>query len=97
MADSGVVKWYNPRKGYGFIRNKEGKDIFVHYSSFIGEGLPEVADGDNVVFDVVEGDKGLRAENVKVVNDDQGGGQETSAPVVQTGTRCRVSVFGPER
>lgn len=63
MAE-GTVKWFNPRKGYGFIADKEGRDIFVHYASISGEGYKTLNEGETVSFDVVEGEKGLRAENV---------------------------------
>ena len=63
MSD-GTVKWFNPRKGYGFIATTDGRDIFVHYSSISGDGYKTLTEGDPVTFDVVEGDKGLRAENV---------------------------------
>jgi len=63
MSD-GKVKWFNPRKGYGFIATEDGRDIFVHYSSISGDGYKTLNEGDPVTFDVVEGDKGLRAENV---------------------------------
>ena len=60
----GKVKWFNPRKGYGFIATPDGRDIFVHYSSITAEGFKTLDEGDNVVFDVVEGEKGPRATNV---------------------------------
>jgi CspA family cold shock protein len=60
----GKVKWFNTRKGYGFISSPEGPDICVHYSNISGEGYRSLAEGDTVTFDVVEGEKGLRAENV---------------------------------
>ncbi len=60
----GNVKWFNPRKGYGFIATPDGRDIFVHYSSISGDGYKTLTEGDAVTFDIVEGDKGLRAENV---------------------------------
>jgi CspA family cold shock protein len=63
MAD-GTVKWFNPRKGYGFIANDKGQDVFVHYASILGDGYKSLVEGDLVTFDVVEGEKGLRAENV---------------------------------
>ncbi|HUS73564.1 MAG TPA: cold-shock protein [Sedimentisphaerales bacterium] len=63
MAE-GTVKWFNPRKGYGFISTEDGKDIFVHYADITGEGYRTLVEGDQVGFDVVEGEKGLRAENV---------------------------------
>ncbi len=60
----GKVKWFNPRKGYGFIATPDGRDIFVHYSSIGGEGFKTLDEGDAVTFDVVEGEKGPRATNV---------------------------------
>ena len=63
MSD-GKVKWFNSRKGYGFIAAEDGRDIFVHYSSVSGDGYKTLVEGDSVTFEVVEGDKGLRAENV---------------------------------
>ena len=63
MSD-GNVKWFNPRKGYGFIATNDGRDIFVHYASISGDGYKTLVEGDAVSFDIVEGEKGLRAENV---------------------------------
>lgn len=60
----GKVKWFNPRKGYGFIAAEDGRDVFVHYASIAGEGYKSLAEGDEVSFDIVEGEKGPRAENV---------------------------------
>ena len=60
----GKVKWFNPKKGYGFIAGEDGKDIFVHYASISGDGYKTLNEGDDVSFEVVEGEKGLRAENV---------------------------------
>ena len=60
----GKVKWFNPRKGYGFIGTADGRDIFVHYSSIGGDGFKTLGEGDTVMFDIVEGEKGLRATNV---------------------------------
>jgi cold shock protein len=64
MAE-GKVKWFNTRKVYGFIATDDGKDIFVHYSNIESEGYKTLAEGDPVTFDVVDGEKGPRAENVK--------------------------------
>jgi len=64
FMSEGTVKWFNPRKGYGFISTEDGKDIFVHYADIAGEGYKTLVEGDQVSFDVVEGEKGLRAENV---------------------------------
>jgi CspA family cold shock protein len=63
MSD-GTVKWYNPRKGYGFITTPEGRDVFVHYSCISGNGKEILHEGDQVSFDIVNGEKGPRAENV---------------------------------
>lgn len=60
----GKVKWFNPRKGYGFIATPDGRDVFVHYSSVAGEGFKTLGEGDAVTFDIVEGEKGPRATNV---------------------------------
>ena len=60
----GTVKWFNQRKGYGFISTTDGQDIFVHYSNISGEGFKTLVEGDEVSFDVVDGEKGPRAENV---------------------------------
>lgn len=60
----GRVKWFNSRKGYGFIGTDDGRDVFVHYSSIAGDGFKTLGEGDVVSFDIVEGEKGLRATNV---------------------------------
>jgi len=60
----GTVKWFNSRKGYGFITAADGKDIFVHYSSISSEGYKTLEEGTPVTFDIVQGEKGPRAENV---------------------------------
>ncbi len=60
----GTVKWFNSRKGYGFIATTDGNDVFVHYSNIAGDGYKTLGEGDSVSFDIVEGEKGLRAENV---------------------------------
>jgi len=60
----GTVKWFNESKGYGFIEQEEGKDIFVHYSAIEGSGFKTLNEGDNVEFDVVDGPKQPAAANV---------------------------------
>jgi len=60
----GTVKWFNPRKGYGFIGTADGQDVFVHYSSITADGFKTLDEGDSVTFDIVEGEKGPRAANV---------------------------------
>ncbi len=60
----GTVKWFNNQKGYGFISDEEGKDVFVHYSGLNMEGFKSLEEGQNVTFDVTEGSKGPQATNV---------------------------------
>lgn len=60
----GKVKWFNAEKGFGFIAQEDGKDIFVHYSHINQEGYKSLDEGQEVEFDVVEVDKGLQARNV---------------------------------
>ena len=62
---TGTVKWFNESKGYGFISPEEGEDVFVHYSAIAGEGFKTLREGDDVEFNVVQGPKGLQAEEVK--------------------------------
>ncbi|MBM3476394.1 MAG: cold shock domain-containing protein [Armatimonadetes bacterium] len=64
----GTVKWFNDSKGYGFIARSDGEDVFVHYSAITGEGYRSLAEGAEVEFDVVKGDKGPRADNVVVLS-----------------------------
>jgi CspA family cold shock protein len=61
----GKVKWFNDKKGFGFIEQDGGGDLFVHHSSIQGEGYKSLAEGDRVSFDVGKGAKGLAAENVR--------------------------------
>ncbi len=63
MAD-GTVKWFDKKKGYGFISYGEDTDVFVHYTSFADEGLRILEEGEKVSFEIVEGEKGPRAEKV---------------------------------
>ena len=66
MADreTGTVKWFNDSKGFGFIQRGNGEDVFVHYSSIQTEGFRSLADGQQVEFEVVQGQKGPAAESV---------------------------------
>ncbi len=61
---SGTCKWFNDRKGFGFIRVEEEQDVFVHYSALQGEGFKTLKEGELVEFDLVEGAKGPQAANV---------------------------------
>lgn len=64
MAE-GTVKWFNESKGFGFIQQDEGNDVFVHYSAIQGNGFKTLNEGDRVSFEVVEGQKGPAAQNVQ--------------------------------
>jgi CspA family cold shock protein len=60
----GKVKWFNDQKGFGFIEQEGGDDVFVHYSSIAGDGFKTLAEGDEVEFELTQGPKGAKAENV---------------------------------
>ncbi len=64
----GKVKWFNNTKGYGFIEQEGGEDVFVHFSAIDGEGYKTLNEGDPVEFEVVQGPKGLQAKNVRSVS-----------------------------
>jgi CspA family cold shock protein len=64
---SGTVKWFNESKGYGFIEQEDGPDVFVHYSGIAGSGFRTLNEGDRVTFDIEQGQKGPAATNVNVV------------------------------
>jgi CspA family cold shock protein len=64
---TGKVKWFNAKKGYGFITRDDGGDVFVHYSAIKGQGYRALEEGQKVEFDVVQGEKGPQAANVSVL------------------------------
>lgn len=61
----GTVAWFNNAKGYGFLTHNEGKDVFCHYTAIESEGYKSLKEGDAIEFDVIQGDKGPQAANVK--------------------------------
>jgi CspA family cold shock protein len=63
----GTVKWFNSEKGYGFISQEDGPDVFVHFSAIQGEGYKNLEENQRVEFDLTQGQKGPQAANVKVV------------------------------
>ncbi|RMD93593.1 MAG: cold-shock protein [Calditrichaeota bacterium] len=65
--ETGTVKWFNAKKGYGFILRNEGEDIFVHYSEINGDGFRTLKEGQKVEFTVFESEKGLQAQNVVIL------------------------------
>ncbi|MBI1922582.1 MAG: cold-shock protein [Geobacter sp.] len=61
---NGTVKWFNDSKGFGFLEQDNGEDVFVHFSAISGNGFKSLAEGDRVTFEVTNGPKGLQAANV---------------------------------
>jgi CspA family cold shock protein len=64
---TGTVKWFNETKGFGFITQESGEDVFVHYTAIVGEGFRTLKEGARVQFEVERGPKGLQAKNVKQI------------------------------
>ena len=64
----GTIKWFNENKGFGFIQQEDGPDVFVHFSEIQGEGYKTLNEGDEVEFEITEGDKGPKAANVVKLN-----------------------------
>ena len=61
---TGTVKWFNDEKGFGFIAQEQGPDVFVHFRAIAGDGFKSLAEGDRVQFSITQGQKGSQAENV---------------------------------
>lgn len=68
MPEKGKIKWFSDAKGYGFIEREEGEDVFVHFTAIVGEGFRTLKEGQEVEFEVVQGEKGPQAENVTVIS-----------------------------
>lgn len=64
---TGKVKWFNAERGYGFISGDDGKDVFVHFSDIVGDGYKSLDEGQQVTYDVEDGDKGVKAVSVTAV------------------------------
>jgi CspA family cold shock protein len=64
MTKKGTVKWFDVKKGFGFIEQEDGSEVFVHYSNISGSSFKVLEDGESVEFEVVEGNKGLQAQNI---------------------------------
>ncbi|RKY06243.1 MAG: cold-shock protein [Planctomycetota bacterium] len=79
----GTVKWFDPKKGFGFVVNGDGKDVFVHYTSIDGEGFRCLRNGQVVEYDQIETDNGLQGKSVRIVevqSDSTAAKQDTAAP-----------------
>lgn len=64
---TGTVKWFNEAKGFGFIEQESGPDVFAHFSAIVGDGFKTLAEGQKVEFSVTNGQKGLQAENIVAI------------------------------
>lgn len=62
---SGKVKWFDNKRGFGFIAQDAGQDVFVHHTSILGSGFKTLNEGEEVIFEIVAGEKGLKAQNVQ--------------------------------
>jgi CspA family cold shock protein len=71
MTTRGQVKWFDPKKGFGFILGPDGQDVFVHYSQIQGDGFRSLKDGEDVDYELTQGDKGFQAREVQRINPPQ--------------------------
>jgi len=80
---TGNVKWFDVKKGFGFIVGPEGQDVFVHFSSIQGDGFRTLKDGEPVQYEILRGDKGLHARDVRRLKDveEEAAGQKVEMPV----------------
>ena len=67
MSTTGTVKWFNDEKGFGFIEQENGPDVFAHFSAIAGEGFKSLAEGQKVKFTITQGQKGPQAENIEKI------------------------------
>ena len=86
----GTVKWFDNRKGWGFIIQPDGSDLFVHYTAIVGEGFRRLDDGSKVEYEVMDGPKGKQAGNVRIVEPPPGkaepGAPDPAAPASNSAT-----------
>jgi CspA family cold shock protein len=77
---TGKVKWFDPKKGYGFILGEQGQDVFVHYTNIMGDGFRTLKDGQTVSYELVKTEKGHQARSVAEPSGAEGGGAPEAAP-----------------
>ena len=87
MSIHGEVKWFDPKKGYGFIVGPQGQDVFVHFSQIQGDGFRSLRDGEEVDYDLAEGDKGFQAHDVHRQEAEQAAEQVAPQPAVRPKVR----------
>ena len=89
---TGTVKWFDVKKGFGFIVGPEGQDVFVHFSSIAGDGFKTLKDGEPVEYELIQGDKGFHAREVRRVNGrSAGNGAAHETAVMSTAPAAMVS------
>lgn len=80
MSERGRVKWFDPKKGYGFLVGPQGQDVFIHYSQISGDGFRSLKDGETVEYELIQGDKGWQARGAHKI--------ESGAPVALAAGRA---------